>query len=686
MIERVHLVFKTHLDIGFTDLAKNTVTRYLEEFIPKAVKVSRQLEAMGAAEQLHWTTGSWLIKRYLEHAQGSELASALDAIEKGVITWHALPFTTHTELMSKELFTYGLSLSRDLDRRFGHNTIAAKMTDVPGHTVAIVPLLAKAGVTFLHIGVNGGTPVPNLPPVFRWRAETGEEVIVQYDGSYGASGAIEGCPDLLHIENSLDNAGPPSLREVLDTYERLRKQYPHAEIVASDLSEYARHLTTYRTHLPVVTSEIGDTWIHGVGTDPKKVALLRELLRFVERNPSLQTDPTVMEPLLLVCEHTWGLDFKKYLADYTSYTVKDLAAARKKDTVGPDAIPKKYAFIENHAQEELKATFGPNDRRKDHRSYSFFTSSHEEQREYINQALQALAPEQRKIVAEGMKSGIRTGSPAARLEADTPVTIGSSTLRFGADGALVSYRRNGKEFAGGEGIGVYRYERFGADEYEAYHHQYNRNFEQGKFWILGDFGKPGLELVNPKVVHRLYPGVLADLTLHHNENEVMIIASLQRGANVPESAPGRVTIAYFFTLDGILRRITLEWSGKRASRIPEALWLSVGLANTAGGTWRMSKLSTLIPMDDVVSKGSRSLHAVESLHYQSGNEALTITNLDSPLVAPSKRKLLEFDDRLPSMDGLFHFNLYNNKWNTNFRLWYDEDGQSTLIFTSDHFF
>jgi hypothetical protein len=60
--------------------------------------------------------------------------------------------------------------------------------------------------------------------------------------------------------------------------------------------------------------------------------------------------------------------------------------------------------------------------------------------------------------------------------------------------------------------------------------------------------------------------------------------------------------------------------------------------------------------------------------------------LDSPLVAPSKRKLLEFDDRLPSMDGLFHFNLYNNTWNTNFRLWYDEDGQSTLIFTSDHFF
>ena len=588
--------------------------------------------------------------------------------------------------MSRELFTYGLSLSRQLDRRFGHRTVAAKMTDVPGHTIAIVPLLAKAGVTFLHVGVNGGTPVPNVPPAFRWRAATGEEIIVQYDGSYGASGTIEGCPDLLHIENSQDNAGPPSLQEVLDTYKRLRERYPQAEIIASDLSEYARHLAKYRSHLPVITSEIGDTWIHGVGTDPKKVALLRELLRLVDRTPSLQTDPAVMEPLLLVCEHTWGLDFKKYLADYTSYTVEDLAAARKKDHVGPDAIPKKYAFIEKHAEEELIAIFGPDDRRKDFRTYSFFTSSHDEQRSYLDRAIRALTPEQKEIVATRMENRIPPGNPGTRLAADAPIEIGSSILRIGKDGALVSYRRNGKEFAHGEGIGVYRYERFGADEYDAFHHQYNRNFEQGKFWILGDFGKPGLELVAPPVVHRLYPGTLTGLTRHHQKNEVMILASLHRGADTPESAPERVTIAYVFTTEGILSRITLQWRGKQASRIPEALWLSVGLAGTGDGSWRMVKLSTPIPMDDVVSKGSRSLHAVEGLHYENKNETLTIANLDSPLVSPSKRKLLQFDDRLPEMDGVFHFNLYNNKWNTNFPLWYDEDGHSTLVFTSNRFF
>ena len=34
-IKRVHVVFKTHLDIGFTDLGKNVIKQYMEHFIPK---------------------------------------------------------------------------------------------------------------------------------------------------------------------------------------------------------------------------------------------------------------------------------------------------------------------------------------------------------------------------------------------------------------------------------------------------------------------------------------------------------------------------------------------------------------------------------------------------------------------------------------------------------------------------
>ena len=40
MVRKVHVVFKTHLDIGFTDLAEAVVRHYLHSFIPAAIKAA----------------------------------------------------------------------------------------------------------------------------------------------------------------------------------------------------------------------------------------------------------------------------------------------------------------------------------------------------------------------------------------------------------------------------------------------------------------------------------------------------------------------------------------------------------------------------------------------------------------------------------------------------------------------
>ncbi|TMD62912.1 MAG: glycoside hydrolase, partial [Chloroflexi bacterium] len=175
MLERVHLVFKTHLDIGFTDFAAKVVTRYFTHFIPTAIHTAKVLRERDAPERFIWTTGSWLIYEYLEQASSSEKTRLEQAILAGDIAWHGLSFTTHSELMDASLFEFDLHLSQELDRRFGKHTIAAKMTDVPGHTRAIVPLLAQAGIKFLHIGVNPGSTNPDVPSAFVWKDANGAE-------------------------------------------------------------------------------------------------------------------------------------------------------------------------------------------------------------------------------------------------------------------------------------------------------------------------------------------------------------------------------------------------------------------------------------------------------------------------------------------------------------------------------
>src|SRR5690606_11657523 len=136
-------------------------------------------------------------------------------IRAGIIRWHALPFTTHTELMSPALVREALSICAELDARFGTTTRAAKMTDVPGHTLGLVPLLAEAGVRFLHIGVNSASTPPGVPPVFRWRAPDGSEVVVMYQGEYGTTFVPERVRDGIAFAHTMDNMGPQNVGHVV---------------------------------------------------------------------------------------------------------------------------------------------------------------------------------------------------------------------------------------------------------------------------------------------------------------------------------------------------------------------------------------------------------------------------------------------------------------------------------------
>ena len=217
MISTIHVVFKTHLDLGFTDTAANVTDRYVHEYLPRAIALAEELERRGGAARFIWTTGSWLIHEALRLGSADERAALERAIRAGHVRWHGLPMTTHTELMDAGLVEHGIAIGRRLDERFGMRTIAAKMTDVPGHTIGLVPFLARAGLEFLHLGVNGASAVPEVPEFFVWRAPDGSEVVVNYAQSYGATelgvAVVPGGGEALHLAHTGDNFGPPSGRK-----------------------------------------------------------------------------------------------------------------------------------------------------------------------------------------------------------------------------------------------------------------------------------------------------------------------------------------------------------------------------------------------------------------------------------------------------------------------------------------
>ena len=342
-MRRVLYVAKTHLDVGFTDLAASVRQRYLDEFFPRAMQVAEELRSAGGAARLRWTTGSWILSEALHAADHEQRRRLEAAIDHGDLCWHALPFTMHTEYADPSLVRHGLSLSAELDRRFGRRTRAAKATDVPGHSRALVPLLVEAGVDLLHVGVNPVAAAPVVPRQFRWRDDAAAsaggvspEVAVMYQpGGYGDVQVVEGTDVAVAIDLTGDNLGPRSAEDLIAAFAQLAERFPGAEIVAATLDDVAEVMAGARDALPVVTAEIGDTWIHGVGSDPQKTAGFRALSRlrrdWLDHGRIDATDLGLQRAstrLLLVAEHTWGLDQKTHWPDTDHWSAAELAEVR----------------------------------------------------------------------------------------------------------------------------------------------------------------------------------------------------------------------------------------------------------------------------------------------------------------------------------------------------------------------
>lgn len=682
-IKKVHVVYKTHLDIGFTDLGKTVLERYRNEYIPHSMELAFEMNSE-KEKKFIWTLGSYLIHDYLNNAGPKEKARLETAISRGDICWHGLACTTHTELLDEELLGFDLGISDALDKRFGKKTIAAKMTDVPGHTKAMVRLLAEHGKQYLHLGVNPSSMAPGTPMTFVWRSG-GREIIVQYSFEYGAPCYVEGMEDVLEFAHTGDNLGPQSAEAIEEEMARIQALYPNAKVEASTMDAYAERLLAYKGQLPVVEEEIGDTWIHGIASDPLKVMRYRALIELKnqwKQSGCFSQESEGYEPfmrnLLLVAEHTWGLDYKKYLADFTNWEKKDFQAARKADTTTLDFLTNRNANMLPVLREDFKKYRGG----EFYGSYAFYESSHREQMEYIFQAVEALPEE---LAREAKQEFVRLENEPAvffnpgsdnesvgiedrrRIAPYEHLELGSFEAAFGGNGELVYLKRDGKEWITDGCFGRLGYTVYNALDCVNNYYGYNRAFRQHQSWSEGDFSKPGLEFVE-NLEHREYG--FGAVKIEKVGQKVWILLSGNQCASEEYGCPRLAYISYEFS-DRI--KCCVGWKRKDANRMPEALWFDMKFDVENPYRWQMRKMGQLISPWDVVKGGNRRQHCVEEMHYEGADGRITVKNIHAPLISVGGRWLFGNYRELPDVMEGYSYCLFNNKWGTNFKMWCEED-------------
>ena len=649
-VKRVLVMFKCHFDAGFAETQAVMVRRYFTDFFPQAIDLANHLRESGRYRYV-WTTGSWLLYEYLEQATPEQRRRMEQAIARGDVAWHALPFTWQTEMLDPTMIQGSIALSQSLDRRFGRTTTGAKMTDVPGHTRGLIAPLAEQGVKFIDIGVNDASKVPQVPPMFLWKDPKGSTLAVMYHPGYGGVVRVPDSDLAIATVVRDDDSGPHTLQEVQETYSNLSSRFPSAEIVATNLTEIANAVEPHRNSLPVVTSEIGDTWIHGVASDPLKLARYREVARlrqgWLKQGKFAIGDPTdvaLLRHLLLEAEHTWGTDTKTWL-DFDHYTPADLA---------PMLDTKNYKVVEFSWDEKRQELF---------KGIDTLPSVLKEE---AQRAIQSLEPKRPSI-------SHTVPSPHGN-EIETPHYVLGVDQKTGAICRLRN-KKSGREWASNEGLlGLLSYQTLSQQDYAQFFTNYVISDED---WAKKDFGKPNIERLGAK--NQEWFSSVVNLQWQETKEEHRILTQIAiNDADALRSGraafPSEMYIELVLPKQDPVIYLNFSWFRKAATRLPEALWLSFHPLAPKPEGWTLEKSGELVSPYDVVANGNRHMHALsKGLSYKDDNGEFVLETLDAPLVSLGVKSPLYFSNLQPDLSNGVHCNLFNNAWGTNYIMWFGED-------------
>ena len=410
------------------------------------------------------------------------------------------------------------------------------------------------------------------------------------------------------------------------------------------MSEIANAIYPYREQLPVMTQEIGDTWIHGVPSDPVKVARYREIARLRREwiadgtiKVGDQADLAFLRKFALFGEHTWGTDTKTYL-DHDHYKPSDL----------DDALEKS--------------------------GYQKMTTSWAEKRKNIDDAVLGL-PDAMRTQAVGRLAKLKpvVPKPDGLTKFHTSNELETAHFVVGLDEKTGAIRRlqsksDNREWASAEHpMALFTYQTFSADDYARFMDSYVTSKAD---WAPQDFGKPNIEHFGAR--SRTWTPKLVNCWSGENDEGHRLLARLRIEDAASEKSgvvawPEKMYLELLFPKAEPVMRLAFYCFGKRANRLPEAMWLT--FQPDAEGLMLEKSDYTVAP-SSVVRGGNRHMHALSrGLRFKD----LSIDSLDAPVVALGERSPIYFSKEQPELKKGVHFSLYNNTWGTNYIQWFGED-------------
>ena len=466
---------------------------------------------------------------------------------------------------------------------------------------------------------------------------------------------VPAFPEALCFAFRSDNQGPPQdVQEILGQYEVLRAEFPNAELVASKLEDFFLSVESLKDQLPVYDSEIGDTWIQGIASDPRKCAEVRGVGRTMKHCFDTKacdiSDHRIWNASRLFVksfEHTWGLSEEQDFIHWSN--------------------------PEFHAVQSSKP-------------FENCATAWSEQRQVLYYAIDALEDHP---VAKDVQLELSLISP----DLNTPDLSGFTAIKdfttkfqcpdgmqiqFAQDGSMQELDYNGIPFATPDNLlGQFVYQSYNETDFDNFGKVYNYNGISAGYYKhnLTNNAKADSKIWAMKLVG-LYKSTTANCDIY------VELAVGDQAMYVDYGSPEKVWIRY--TGRGTPQTpgfdVTLQFYNKTVTRLPESITYLFTPRPQPNAKWTMSKLGGLIDPHNVILNGSQYEHVLDDkgIFFGPPKKGITLqlTSLDVPIAILSTKSLPNksaFPAPLsPIKDTITSvgFNIYNNIWDTNYIFWY----------------
>ncbi len=333
----------SHVDIGFTHVQTDVMKRQWDH-LELAMDLAEKTADYPQGSRFKWNVEVlWAVDSFLKQAPQEKRKRFLDAVRRGVIGIDALYGNELTALCRPEELMRLLDCANRLREQYGLKIDSAMISDVPGYTWGMVPVLAQNGIKYFSVGPNhchriGYTLDAWGDKPFYWVGPAGKhKVLFWMDGKgyawylydrgldeekifkYLDKLCAKNYPyDMVQVRYTIgaDNGPPdPKLPEFVKAW-NAKYEWPKIEISTTSpvMRRFARR---YGDKLSEVAGDFTPYWEDGAASTARETARTRvasdRLVQAETLWAMLQANDYPLEDfyrawrnVLLYNEHTWG--------------------------------------------------------------------------------------------------------------------------------------------------------------------------------------------------------------------------------------------------------------------------------------------------------------------------------------------------------------------------------------------